>query len=127
MQSDNGNIKSIFAYAGHTTETPLSTATSYTKSCADQTGLVSYWNSYVPVGQIQTLTEMTTSLNQTTGPDGSLTLYWNVNGSTFNVDWTQPMLGYVKNSKTNYSSRENAIILPTEGTVCFDLSCSTST
>ncbi|KAK5686267.1 laccase, multicopper oxidase, benzenediol:oxygen oxidorectuctase [Elasticomyces elasticus] len=112
---NNGNIRSIFAYAGHTTETPISTAQSYTPTCGDQTGLVPYWNSFVPQGQTGTFTELTTAQLQQTETDGSITVYWQINGSAMSVDWQQPTLEYVRTSNTNYPKDANLIQLPTEG------------
>ncbi|KAK3116658.1 laccase, multicopper oxidase, benzenediol:oxygen oxidorectuctase [Teratosphaeriaceae sp. CCFEE 6253] len=112
---NNGNIRSIFAYAGHTTETPISSSQSYTATCSDQTGLVPYWNSYVPQGQTGTFTELTTSQLQQTETDGTLTVYWQINGSAMSVDWQKPTLEYVQTSDTSYPSVANLIQLPTEG------------
>ncbi|KAH9845136.1 Carbohydrate-binding module family 20 protein [Teratosphaeria destructans] len=80
---NNGNIKSIFAYEGHESETPISTAYSYTSRCTDQTGLVPHWDSYVPQGKEGTFTELTTDLLQKTESDGSLTLYWQTGNTSY--------------------------------------------
>ncbi|EMC93672.1 carbohydrate-binding module family 20 protein [Baudoinia panamericana UAMH 10762] len=112
---NNGNIRSIFAYQGHESETPISSPYSYEQRCTDETGLTPYWNSYVPVGQIGTFTELTTAQYQVPQSDGSLNVYWKVNGSAFNVDWAQPTLQYVQTGNTNYPSDLNLIQLPQEG------------
>ncbi|KAK5108026.1 hypothetical protein LTR62_008861 [Meristemomyces frigidus] len=110
---NNGNIRSIFAYTGHETETPISTAHSYTQTCSDQTGLVPYWNSYVPTGKTGTFTELTTSQLQQSENDGSITVYWQINGSALSVEWDKPTLEYVRTSNTNYPANANLIQLPT--------------
>ncbi|KAF2726351.1 multicopper oxidase [Polychaeton citri CBS 116435] len=110
----NGNILSIFSYTGHTTETPISQKTSYTQRCTDETKLVPYWNSYVPTGSIPDFNVMTTNINNTNNPDGSISVFWNVNGSALDVAWDQPTLKYVKDGNTNYPSTANLIQLPTE-------------
>jgi laccase len=112
---NNGNIKSIFAYTGHETETPISSAYSYTQRCTDETGLVPYWDSYVPQGKEGTFTELTTSQLQQTNNDGSITLYWQINGSALAVDWEKPTLEYVRTGNTSYPDTANLISLPSEG------------
>lgn len=114
---NNGNILSIFSYEGHTTETPISSGSSYTQRCIDEQGIKPYWNSYIPTGEIaKNLTPLDTWLNQTMGSDGTLTLYWNVNGSSLNADWSKPTLDYVKNNQLNtIPKRANIITLPTQG------------
>jgi laccase len=114
---NNGNILSIFSYEGHQTETPISAGTAYTQRCVDEQGIEPYWNSYVPTGEIaNNLTPLDTWLNQTLGSDGTLTLYWNVNGSSLNADWSKPTLQYVKNNQLNsFPQRANVIELPTQG------------
>ncbi|KAK0940342.1 laccase, multicopper oxidase, benzenediol:oxygen oxidorectuctase [Friedmanniomyces endolithicus] len=111
----NGLIRSVFAYAGHETETPISTAQTYTQTCSDQTGLVPYWNSFVPQGQTGTFTELTTSQLQQTETDGSITVYWQINGSAMLNNWEQPTLEYVRTGNTSYPADLNLIQLPTEG------------
>lgn len=116
--ANNGNIKSIFAYSGHEGETPGTSATTYTQRCSDETTLVPHWNSYIPP-QSNTAdpTLLGTSLNQSHGADGSLTLYWQVNGSALNVQWDKPTLEYVKTGNTSYPYNANVIQLPSEGVV----------
>lgn len=113
---NNGNIKSQFAYTGHETETPISTGSSYTQRCTDETNLVPYWNSYVPTNVVGAFTELTVDQLQQTESDGSLTVYWQVNGSSLKVDWEKPTLEYVKTGNTDYPSTANLIKLPNEGT-----------
>ena len=113
----NGNILSIFSYEGHETETPISQGGQYTQRCTDEQGLTPYWNSYVPSGQIaDNMTPLDTWLNQTRAADGTLTLYWNVNGTSLNADWQKPTLDYVKNNEMNsFPDRAGIIELPTQG------------
>ena len=115
--ANNGNILSIFSYEGHETETPISTGSAYTQRCIDEQGLQPYWNSYVPTGQVaDNMTPLDTWLNQTRGADGTLTLYWNVNGSSLNADWNKPTLDWVKNNQLdNFPPRANMIELPSSG------------
>lgn len=114
---NNGNIQSIFAYAGHETETPISSAASYTQRCTDEMQLVPYWNSYVPTGQVEAPTLLNTAINQSTAADGTISVYWNVNGSSLNVQWDVPTLEYVKTGNTSYPTSANIITLPTANTV----------
>jgi laccase len=116
-QAGCGNILSIFSYAGHETETPISTGSAYTQRCIDEQGIEPYWNSYIPTGEVaDNMTPLDTWLNQTTAADGTLTLYWNVNGSSLNADWSKPTLEYVKNNQLNsFPERANVIELPTQG------------
>lgn len=112
---NNGNIMSIFSYAGHESETPISTATGYTQRCTDETNLVPHWNSYVPQGQVENPTPLGTAINQSANADGSLTVYWQVNGSAMDVQWDDPTLEYVRTGNTSYPTTDNLISLPTEG------------
>jgi hypothetical protein len=62
------------------------------------------------------MTPLDTWLNQTRGADGTLTLYWNVNGSSLNADWSNPTLNYVKNNQLNrFQQRANLIELESSG------------
>lgn len=113
---NNGNIKSVFAYAGHASETPESTAQSYTSRCTDETSLVPHWDSYVPTGTSGvTFTELTTSQLQQSESDGSITVYWQVNGSALAVNWEKPTLEYIRTGNTSYPSGANVLQLPNEG------------
>ncbi|KAK4554600.1 laccase, multicopper oxidase, benzenediol:oxygen oxidorectuctase [Recurvomyces mirabilis] len=109
---NNGNIRSVFAYAGHETENPISTAHSYTQTCNDQSGLVPHWNSYVPTGKTGTFTELTTSQLQQNENDGSITVYWQINGSALSIDWDKPTLEYVRTGNSGFPSDSNLIQLP---------------
>ncbi|KAF7193504.1 Laccase-3 [Pseudocercospora fuligena] len=115
----NGNIKSIFSYEGFEDEEPTSSATSYTQRCTDETNLVPYWNSYVPSGGIVSsgdFTHLDTAINQSTAADGSLTLYWQVNGTPLRVNWSEPTVGTISedSSYDSWSARAGVISLPTE-------------
>lgn len=113
---NNGNIRAIFSYQGHETEQPISTAQSYTQRCTDEKDIQPYWNSYVPDGEIaSSVVPLTTWLNQTDNGDGTITLYWNVNGTSLNAEWQKPTLAYVKDGETDYPARSNLINLPEEG------------
>lgn len=113
---NNGNIRSIFSYEGHETETPASTATPYTQRCTDETGLVSYWNSYVPQSTLPTFEQLDTAINQSTDANGYLTLYWQVNGTPMRVDWGNPTLGQVQDDAgfSAWGERTNVISLPNQ-------------
>lgn len=114
--ANNGNILSIFSYEGHETETPISQGSGYQQRCTDEQDLTPYWNSYVPTGQVaDNMTPLDTWLNQTTSSDGTLTLYWNVNGSSLNAEWEKPTLDYVKNNQQDFPTRANIIELPRAG------------
>jgi len=113
---NNGNIRSQFAYVGHETETPQSTGATYTQRCTDEPNLVPYWNSYIPQNVVGAFTELTVDQLQQTASDGSLTVYWQVNGSSLRVDWSTPTLEYVKTGNTQYPANANLIQLPNEGT-----------
>ncbi|KAF2164107.1 carbohydrate-binding module family 20 [Zasmidium cellare ATCC 36951] len=112
----NGNILSIFSYEGSENVTPTSSGIAYTKRCTDETELVPYWNSYVPQGEIQSnFEQLDTAINQSTAADGSLTLYWQVNGTPLKVDWSTPSLSSIRDAETSWPARAGAIELPTEG------------
>jgi hypothetical protein len=115
--ANNGNILSIFSYEGHETEIPISSRSVYTQRCIDEQGVTPYWNSYVPTGEVaDKMTPLDTWLNQTTAADGTLTLYWNVNGSSLNADWSKPTLDYVKNNQLHsFPERAKVIELPSQG------------
>lgn len=111
---NNGNIRSVFAYSGHESETPTSTEVSYNARCTDETGLVPFWDSFVPQGQTGTFTELTTAQLQQQENDGSITLYWLVNGTTLIADWEQPTLEYIRTGNTSYPATANVLSLPNE-------------
>ncbi|QIX00022.1 hypothetical protein AMS68_005539 [Peltaster fructicola] len=114
--ANNKNIKSMFAYPGHENETPISTGSGYTGRCTDETQLVPHWNSYVPPkAGFAEPTFFGTALNQSTAADGTLTLYWQVNGSSLNIQWDKPTLQYVQESNTSYPSGANVVETATEG------------
>ena len=113
---NNGNIRNIMAYEGHETETPISTAHDYAQRCTDETGLRPHWNSFVPEGRAGAeFTELTTSQLQQQENDGSLTIYWRINGSALQANWKIPTLEYVRNGNTNYPDDANVITLPDSG------------
>jgi len=113
---NNGNIRSIFAYTGYTSATPSSSAQSYTGRCTDETGLVPHWDSFIPQGQSGVeFTELTTDNVQQQNNDGSITLYWMVNGSHLTANWETPTLEYVRTGNTNYPANASVITLPNEG------------
>ncbi|EME38505.1 carbohydrate-binding module family 20 protein [Dothistroma septosporum NZE10] len=115
----NGNIQSIFSYEGHETETPASSATSYTQRCTDETGIVPYWNSYVPQGQIvagSSFEHLDSAINQSTQADGSINLFWQVNGTPLKVDWSTPTLKSIRDgNNSNWPKQANMIELSSEG------------
>lgn len=112
----NGNILSIFSYEGHESETPSSSATDYTQRCTDETELVPYWNSYVPQGTIVSdFTTLDTAINQSTASDGSLTLYWQVNGVHLQADWSAPTVRSVANGDDSDWATSAGIIELDEG------------
>lgn len=116
--ANNKNILSMFAYEGHENETPISTGASYSGRCTDETQLVPHWNSYIPPKEgFASPTFLGTAINQSTAADGSLTVYWQVNGSALNVQWDKPTLQYVKDGNTSYPQGANLIQTPTEGLV----------
>jgi hypothetical protein len=116
FNANNGNILSIFSYKGHETETPISSGSAYTQRCIDERSITPYWNSYIPTGEVaDNMTPLDTWLNQTTSTDGTLTLYWNVNGSSLNADWSRPTLDYIKNNQLHsFPERANVIELPSQ-------------
>ncbi|KAF2217437.1 carbohydrate-binding module family 20 protein [Cercospora zeae-maydis SCOH1-5] len=111
---NNGNIRSIFSYEGHENETPISTAHPYSQRCTDETQLVPYWNSFVPVNDIPEFETLATAINQSTDATGLMTIFWQVNGTPLRVDWSQPSLGDIENdpSFTAWPDRANVISLP---------------
>ncbi|KAI6823193.1 Laccase-3 [Hortaea werneckii] len=113
---NNGNIRSIFSYEGHEGETPISTAHDYSQRCTDETGLRPHWNSFVPEGRAGAeFTELTTSQLQAQENDGSITIYWRINGSRLQANWEVPTLEYVRTGNTSYPENSNVISLPESG------------
>ncbi|KAK4628929.1 Laccase-3 [Fulvia fulva] len=115
----NGNILSIFSYEGFESSTPESTATAYTQRCTDETEITSYWNSYIPRGEIvspSSFAQLDTAINQSTQSDDSINLFWQVNGSPLKVDWLQPTLKSLRDGNDAAWPRSaNMIELPSEG------------
>lgn len=113
----NGNIRAIFSYEGHETETPSSSATAYSKRCTDETNIVPYWNSYIPRGLLPpTMGLLETNIVQQTDDDRtSITVYWPVNDVPLQVDWSSPTLQSIRNGQTgSWPERAGIIELPTE-------------
>ncbi|GAB7365366.1 hypothetical protein MBLNU230_g6445t1 [Neophaeotheca triangularis] len=108
---NNGNIRSIFSYEGFEGDTPSSTQQNYAQRCTDEQGLVPHWNSFVPQGQIVQPEELTTAINLTTADDGSVRVYWNINGNSLDVMWDRPTLAYVKDGQNSFPDRSNLIHL----------------
>ncbi|CZT19399.1 related to laccase precursor [Ramularia collo-cygni] len=110
----NQNIRAVFSYEGFESVLPESSTTGYVQRCTDEADLVPYWNSYVPQGDIpDSLSELNVHLNQSTGADGTLTLYWQVNDTPLRTDWANPTTMSVREGKTDFPDRANVIKLPT--------------
>lgn len=110
----NGNIKSIFSYAGAGAGSPTSSATPYTQRCTDETGLVPFWNSFVPSGPL-TSTELDVGIAAGVDTVGDYVVTWRVNLSALSVQWEKPIREYVLEGNTSYPHSENLIALPNAG------------
>ncbi|RDW60840.1 hypothetical protein BP6252_12223 [Coleophoma cylindrospora] len=113
--NNNGNIKSIFTYAGAASTTPASSATTYTSRCTDETGLVPFWNSFVPSGPLANqTTELDVAIQVGADVNGQV-VSWGVNFTALNVDWDKPIRQYVLDGNNSFPKSENLISLPTAG------------
>lgn len=124
--ANNGNIKAIFSYSGAAAGNPTTTATPYTQSCDDETGLTPYVVKDVPSGQFSSQVSalnigltLPTSSNITT--NGQNVVQWTVNGSMLKVDWDTPTLKYVLDGNTSYPTDLNLIQLPNANAVSVNL------
>lgn len=109
----NGNIKSIFSYSGVATGIPTSSSVAYAQRCTDETGLVPYWNSFVPSGPL-TSSQLDVAINVGVTQDGSI-VTWGVNLSALSVQWEKPIRQYVLDGNTSYPKSQNLISLPNAG------------
>ncbi|KAF2864483.1 carbohydrate-binding module family 20 [Piedraia hortae CBS 480.64] len=109
------NIRSIFAYPGFETATPSSQRQAFSARCTDETNLIPHWNSFVPRGKQGTFTEFTTAQLQQKDNDGSVSIYWQINGSHLMVDWNVPTVQHVRAGDTNFGKTANLVNLPDAG------------
>ena len=113
---NNGNIRAIFAYTGHETETPISSAYTYTQTCNNQTGLVPYWNSYVPQGRRGWYVHRARHIAAAAA--GKRWFHHHLlAGQRLGArrDWEKPTFEYVRSGDTSYPNLGNIIQLPNEG------------
>lgn len=116
--SMNGHILSIFSYDGAEDSNPTSTATTYTQSCTDQTGLVPFVSKNVPPDQFasanQELDVLFSTGTNASWSNGTTVVQWSLDGTPFSLDWEEPTLSYVFDGQTsNFSANQNVIELPT--------------
>ena len=110
--NQNGNIKSIFHYSGAAGGDPTSSATTYTERCTDETSLVPYWDSFVPTGPLAANTEaLDVAIDIGVNQIGGTVVTWGVNFSSFDVQWTKPILDYVLTGNSSWPASENLIEL----------------
>ena len=112
-----GSIMSIFSYEGTSESTnPATTATSFTQSCTDQTGLVPWWKKDVPqdlfAAQSQDLDVLMSAGTNASWSDGSTIVQWSLDDKLMSVNWGKPTLDYVFDGDTDYPSELNVIELP---------------
>ncbi|RDW60551.1 hypothetical protein BP6252_11934 [Coleophoma cylindrospora] len=112
---NNGNIKSIFTYAGAAAGDPTSTPTTYTQRCTDETSLVPFWDSFIPSGPLVNFTQnLDVAINIGATANGSV-ITWGINFNSLDVVWEKPILEYVKNGTSDWPTSENLIALPNAG------------
>ncbi|KAL1302280.1 hypothetical protein AAFC00_002698 [Neodothiora populina] len=115
---NNGNIKSIFSYEGsNLSALPTTTATSYTKGCVDQTGLVPWWKKDVPrdvfTAQVKELDVLFSVGKKASWSNGVSVVQWSINGTMMAINWEQPTLGNVFDGTTdNFTDIQHVIELP---------------
>lgn len=113
--SNTGNIKSIFTYTGAASTTPASTATPYTQRCTDETGLIPFWDSFVPSGPLSTNVDiLNVAINIGVNTEGPV-VTWGVNLSAIDVMWEKPILQYVLEGNNSWPASENLIELSNAG------------
>ncbi|KAI9643544.1 laccase, multicopper oxidase, benzenediol:oxygen oxidorectuctase [Ciborinia camelliae] len=111
----NGNIKSIFTYKGAVNSTiPASTATPYTQRCTDETGLIPFWDSFVPSGPLLNTAQLDVAINIGVTTEGAV-VKWGINLTSLDVDWKKPILQYVLDGNNSWPVSENLISLNTSG------------
>jgi hypothetical protein len=116
VNNNNGNIMSIFSYAGAPSTNPTSTSWNIPNNCADETGLTPYVVKNVPSAtfanewrELGVMASVGVSVN---GIQGSV-VQWTLNTSAIDVSWSDPTLEYVVNNNENYDRDDNVIRLPT--------------
>lgn len=115
--ANNGNIKSIFSYSNTTSSIPTSSATTYTQSCSDETGLIPWVSKNVPSAQFaaqnkQLDVQLSAGTNATYSVNGSIVVQWSLDGNLMHVDWEDPTLTYVFSNNNSFSPNQNVIALP---------------
>lgn len=117
---NNGNIKSIVSYAGYKSSVPSTSATSYQSRCLDEQQIVPHWNSYVPSNDGFAMpTFLGTAINQSYASDGTMTIYWQVNGSALNVDWNNPTIELVESGDSAVLTSPSIVQIPLERRVSY--------
>ncbi|TGO84187.1 hypothetical protein BPOR_0537g00020 [Botrytis porri] len=110
--NNNGNIKSIFTYSGAASATPSSSATPYTGRCTDETGLIPFWDSFVPSGPLSgNVDQLNVAIDIGVDASGPI-VTWGINLSAIDVDWKKPILQYVLDGNNSWPASENLIELP---------------
>lgn len=111
--NNNGNIMSIFSYAGAADANPTSTGTTAPQNCNDESGLIPYVVKNVDstnfLSEYETLDVL---LDFGIASNGQSVAQWNVNGSVIDVDWEDPTLKYVEDGNTTFATDLNLIQLP---------------
>ncbi|KAB8292934.1 hypothetical protein EYC80_007298 [Monilinia laxa] len=113
--TNNGNIKSIFTYSGANSTTPASTAIPYTGRCTDETGLIPFWDSFVPSGPLSgNVDQLNVAIDIGVTADGPI-VTWGINLTALDVDWKKPILQYVLDGNNSWPVSENLISLNNAG------------
>jgi hypothetical protein len=118
--NNNGNIKSIFSYAGAPSSNPTSTSFNLPDVCADETGLTPYVvknvDSSTFANEWQELSVQSGVGASVNGLGGSV-VQWTMNTSAIDLSWSDPTLEHVVNANETYDRDENLIRLPTANKV----------
>lgn len=111
-----GNIKSIFSYEGADNTDPTTTATSFTQSCTDQTGLTPWWKKDVPQAQFEAqakdLDVLMSAGSNASWANGNTVVQWSFNDNLMTVNWGKPTLGSVFDGNDTWTAEQNVIELP---------------
>lgn len=110
LNSNNGNIKSIFRYVGASKTNPTTVGPSNPQRCSDEV-VVPYWDSFVPNGTLEQGGFLNTSIQIGVSADNSTVVQWGINTVAMNANWDKPILGYVFDGDTKFNMSSNVITL----------------
>ncbi len=115
--SVNSFPAAILSYDGADDSLPTDEGTAAPDSlCQDDTTFVPIITATAPSTSFSATTDNTLPVTIDVESDISR-VFWKVNGSAIDVDWTKPILEFVQEGNTSYPTDGNVITLPSAGTV----------